>query len=77
MNYGINIRPEGALDFVSIGALIHRHVAGPQKGVGRADIDGLADLVLCSQPESPGLAHGQGHRAVFILHGRAVISHTA
>ncbi len=24
MNYGLNIRPEGALDFVSLGALIHR-----------------------------------------------------
>jgi len=24
MNYGLNIRPEGALDFVSLGALVHR-----------------------------------------------------
>src|SRR5579885_678146 len=24
MNYGLNIRQEGALDFVSIGALVHR-----------------------------------------------------
>src|SRR4051812_45463672 len=24
MNYGLNIRPDGALDFVSVGALVHR-----------------------------------------------------
>ena len=24
MKYGLNIRPEGALDFVSLGALVHR-----------------------------------------------------
>ncbi|MEO7649058.1 MAG: sugar kinase, partial [Bryobacteraceae bacterium] len=24
MNYGLNIRPEGALDFLSLGALVHR-----------------------------------------------------
>ena len=24
MKYGLNIKPEGALDFVSLGALVHR-----------------------------------------------------